>query len=238
MRLEATWRTHPGRVRRANEDAVFCDSGPGIWAVADGMGGHAHGAEASATVVEALAAMPSGLSLKAMEQAIRQAMAGVNERLVQRGQSLSPPQTVGSTIVILCVAQDRYLCGWAGDSRAYLVRAGEFRQLSRDHTLVQQLVDGGLLTAAESVNHPDGHIITRAAGAQARLELDFVSGPVLPGDTFLLCSDGLSRTATPEELFERSILPDAEIAAESLLDLALQRGAPDNVSLILLRASA
>lgn len=237
MRVQATSRTHPGRVRKGNEDAVHCTPGSRLWAVADGMGGHAHGSEASATIVGALGMVPGALSLGAMRAAIGAAMGEANRRLIARGHEVVPPQTVGSTVVLLSIEDGRFICGWAGDSRAYRHRTGDLIQLSRDHTLVQQLVDGGLLTAAEAVNHPDSHIVTRAVGAQDRLELDWQTGDVLPGDTFLLCSDGLSRMATPAELSERCMLPDLEVAAESLLDLALQRGAPDNISLVLVRSA-
>ncbi len=230
-------RTHVGHVRRLNEDSILSAPGSGLWAVADGMGGHTQGDWASRTVVDALGNLPDGLEAERTAALVRERMNRTNTTLIQRGQSLSPARTVGSTVVILVLDGRRFACLWAGDSRAYRLRGKAFVQLTRDHTLVQQLADRGLIPASEVPNHPDGHVVTRAIGANPSIELDSVHGDIAEGDIFLLCSDGLSRQVSGQELETTLTQPDLEAAATALLSTALERGAPDNVSFLIIRVA-
>jgi serine/threonine protein phosphatase PrpC len=234
---ETAARCHVGTVRKVNEDAILAAPQAGLWAVADGMGGHMGGAHASRAVTEALARIGGG-ELSQRAAAVRQAIAAVNAELTDYGRRFDPPRTVGATVVVLLADGERFICVWAGDSRAYRLRDGGLTQLTRDHSLVQQLVESGLISSAQSENHPDGHIITRAVGADPQIELESIEGDWLPGDTFLLCSDGLSRVVSPTVLVMAMSAPELEPSAAHLIDTTLECGAPDNVSFLLVRAAS
>ena len=227
-------RTDAGRVRKINEDAVLCRPEAGLWAVADGMGGHAFGDWASQQVIQALSA-PQAADSDGLAGEVRKRMMEANAALVARGQSQTPPRTVGSTVVALLLDGSRFACLWAGDSRGYRLRKGVLKQLTRDHTLVQQLADRGLIAQEDVAGHPDGHVVTRAIGASAGAELDAAHGDLRDGDVFLLCSDGLSRLLSEEELASGLANEDVEEAAGFMMAQALERGAPDNVSLVIVR---
>jgi serine/threonine protein phosphatase Stp1 len=142
---------------------------------------------------------------------------------------------LGSPIVLLLARDDYDVCLWAGDSRAYLLRDGRFRQVTRDHSLVQELFDGGAISAAEAEHHPSANIITHAIGADV-LELDKVTDRLLPGDRFLLCSDGLFKTL-PEPELARILAAEGDLHAELLLHAALEQQADDNVTVVAVEAS-
>ena len=235
MRFEVVTRTHVGHRRKLNEDAILSRPDLGLWAVADGMGGHDAGEVASALVVERLATVPPGLAPDGQADAVRTLLRGVNDRLREMGSEGPKARTIGSTVVTLTVRDNAYACQWVGDSRGYLARDGALAQLTRDHSLVQQLVDAGELTPAEAEGHPDGNIVTRAVGAEKALEVDVVSGETAPGDAFLLASDGLTRLVSPAELLTALQDADLEAAAEGLLGACLDRGAPDNISFVIVR---
>jgi protein phosphatase/serine/threonine-protein phosphatase Stp1 len=152
--------------------------------------------------------------------------------LQDAGARRGPGRTIASTVVTLLARGEHFACLWAGDSRAYLLRNGALQRLTRDHSLVQELIDQGALSEAEADGHPQANVITRAVGAAGALELDKVSGRMVPGDRFLLCSDGLVRTLTEPEIAAGLA---AEDAAEGLVRLAVERGARDNVTAVTLR---
>jgi serine/threonine protein phosphatase PrpC len=129
-----------------------------------------------------------------------------------------------------------FVCIWAGDSRAYLSRNGELRQLTHDHCLVQELLDAGEITPAEADRHPNANVITRAVGSSPILETETVDGRTMTGDAFLLASDGLTRLVNERELLSALTAPNLEAGADTLLALSLDRGAPDNVTFLMVRA--
>jgi len=228
---EAT--THPGTVRPRNEDA-FVDRGDiGLWAVADGAGGHGAGDVASSAVAEALRDLPAGLTAAEMLAQVRLRVDAVHRDLQARAEAAGPGRIIATTIVILLARGEHFACLWAGDSRAYLMREGALTRLTRDHSVVQELVEAGLIDDSDAESHPQANVITRAVGAQGDLELDKVSARMAPGDLFLLCSDGLFKA-----------LPEAEMAAmlaagggsDSLIAAALSAGARDNVTALAVRA--
>ena len=189
------------RKRTHNEDAYVDRPDLGLWAVADGAGGHAAGEVASGMIAEALEAIPPGLSaaelLAQVRLAIEQTHAALREEAARRG----PDVMVASTVVVMLARGDHFACLWAGDSRAYLLRGGMLRQITRDHSLVQELLEAGAIGPDEAVNHPRGNVITRAVGA----ELDEFAArqgerPAGAGDRFLLCSDGLCKTLPESEM--------------------------------------
>ena len=235
MAFECVSRTHVGLRRKVNEDAVTVRTERGLWAVADGMGGHDAGDVASAKVTDALARLPVVYSLDDLAQSAVTALERVNRELVELASSSNAARSIGSTVVGLAIAGGQYRCFWAGDSRAYRVRGGEIAQLSRDHSMVQDLVDAGMLEPADAHNHPNANIITRAVGAAEELRVDLASGDALPGDQFLLASDGLTRIVEDDEIAAIMTACPPSVAADRLVDTVLSRGAPDNVAIIIVR---
>ncbi len=229
-------RTHVGLTRKLNEDSYLSRPEAGIWAVADGMGGHQAGDVASRMTVEALAAVqrqPSGFAVLSL---VRERLADVNRELQDRAQAIGGGAVIGSTVAALVVHEDHYACVWAGDSRAYLKRGDLFLRLSHDHSLVQDLIDSGQLDEGEARARRISNIITRAVGAAGDLELGESHGDIRRGDIFLICSDGLTGLVDDAEIGETLATRDLEAAADRLLALTLERGARDNVTLVLIQA--
>jgi protein phosphatase len=222
-------------VRRLNEDSVLERPERGVWAVADGMGGHAAGDFASAAVVRALDGIGAMGSLGALVGEVRQRLQLVNQSLSeearQRGQ-----EVIGTTVVVLMLFGAHAVALWAGDSRAYRYRQGQLKQLTRDHSQVEEFVSLGLITPEQAEGHPASNIITRAVGVSGYLELDSEMFEIAAGDTFLLCSDGLYRELDDSDIKGCLALDDCEQACEALLERALARGARDNVSVVVVRA--
>ena len=235
MGFECISRTHVGLKRKVNEDSVMLRTDHGLWAVADGMGGHEAGDVASRKVAEALARLPEGRDLNDLTDSAVSALEDVNADLIRLARADHRPRTIGSTVVGLAIRDGQYRCFWAGDSRAYRIRGNGIEQLTRDHSLVQGLIDAGMLSREEARDHPDANVITRAVGASESLEVEIAAGDAEPGDQFLLASDGLTRMVGDDELAKiLSSWPPGD-AADTLIDAVLARGAPDNVSLIIAR---
>lgn len=232
---EAASYSHVGMVRQVNEDACLELTERGLWVVADGMGGHAAGDYVSNLIVDTLRQIPAPQELAEYVVALRTALAQVNEQVLQetarRGVSM-----MGSTVVLLATRGEQAVCLWAGDSRLYRLRDGQLEMISRDHSYVQDLIDNAMLSEEEARVHPRANVVTRAVGVFEQLDLPEVSFTVQPGDNFLLCSDGLNKTADDSEL--RDVLSNAEPYAmvRSLVHLGLTRGAPDNITAITVRA--
>jgi serine/threonine-protein phosphatase Stp1 len=235
MRFESVGRTHVGCRRKVNEDAML--SRPGLWVVADGMGGHMAGEVASALVVEMLGTFAAEGSRAARTAAAHAALQDANNRLLEMAADTGTERTIGSTVVMMAADEKSFSCLWAGDSRAYLARDGVLSQMTRDHSLVQQLVDSGDLDPSATTHHPNANIITRAVGAAADLVVDSVDGEVRDGDVFLLASDGLTRLLGDTEILQELEASDLEAAGDRLLTTCLDRQAPDNVTFIIVRAS-
>lgn len=207
----------------------------GLWAVADGMGGHEAGDVASAKVTEALLRLPIVYSLDELVESAIAALGRVNQELLTLAASNNGGRTIGSTVVGVAIADNQFRCFWAGDSRAYRIRGDQIVQLSRDHSLVQDLVAAGMLDPKEAENHPNANVITRAVGVLEDLKVETASGDVEAGDQFLLASDGLTRLVDNQELLVELTTRRPAAAAERLVDIVLSRGAPDNVSMIIVK---
>jgi serine/threonine-protein phosphatase Stp1 len=180
-------------------------------------------------VCDALATIQPGLSGDQMLAEVRERLQTVHHDLMVRAAG----GTIASTVVVLIVAGPYFACLWAGDSRVYLLHDGLLRRLTRDHSLVQAMVDDGHLTEAEAENHPRANVITRAVGAgEGDLALDKVVGEVRAGDRFLLCSDGLTKAVDEAELAALLGLPDEVSPAEFLVKAALARDATDNITAV------
>lgn len=230
-------RTHEGRVRTLNEDSFLDRPDLGLWAVADGMGGHDNGDVASQLVVDHLAAVSGFGSAPQFRDSVLTALKDANRSLVERALERLC-DVMGATAATLLAYQDHYACVWAGDSRVYLQRGGQLRRLTRDHSVVQEMLDAGQIRRDQVRGHARGHVVTRAVGAADDLKLDVVSGRIYPGDRFLLCTDGLTNLVEDGELGEILERPPLQAAVERMLDLALRRGAPDNVTAIVIGAES
>lgn len=228
--------SHVGMVRKINEDACLELTWDGLWAVADGMGGHAAGDYVSSLAVDSLRQLPLIDGLEDFAQALRDTLARVNrvvrEETLRRGVAM-----MGSTVVLLAARGDRAVGLWAGDSRLYRLRDGRIERLSHDHSYVQELQDSGLLNEAEARVHPRGNLVTRAIGVEDQLELQAVNLQVQPGDTYLLCSDGLNKTAEDHEIADVLGHADPYQVVRSLVHLGLTRGAPDNITAVVVKAN-
>jgi serine/threonine protein phosphatase Stp1 len=225
--------THVGRVRKLNEDAVLDRPDIGLWAVADGVGGAAAGDWASAFTIQALASIARPATGFEFLSGVRQQLSSVNIALRRRAD-VEGQSAIATTVVVLMFFDQHFACAWAGDSRLYLRRGGLLSQLSRDHSAVQDLVDSGVISAADARSHPKNNVITRAVGAQEKLELDTLHDRLLENDVFLLCSDGLTKTMDEAEI--ATVLDEpVDRAAARMIDTALDRGAPDNVTVVVVR---
>ena len=222
-------RTHVGKVRKENEDAFCSRPDKGVWVVADGMGGHANGRFASQTIVEEVGAMDAQGSLDTMCDAVADAIARANATVNARGVAT---KQMGSTVVILVVEDDAFAVLWAGDSRAYLLRDNALITLTRDHTQVEDMVQRGLMTLEEAARHPMKHVLSRAVGVNATVELDGIRDTFQPGDVLLLCSDGLS-SVVPEQDIAAILGAKRLEACDDLIAASLDHDAPDNVTVTL-----
>src|ERR1700733_4541635 len=229
--------SHAGTKRSHNEDAYVDRPDMGMFAVADGAGGHQAGEGASGMIAEALEAIPSDLSAAELLAEVRLAIERTHVALREEAARRGPDVVVASTVVVMLARGDHFACLWAGDSRAYLLRAGAMRQITRDHSLVQELLDAGAIGPDEAVNHPRGNVITRAVGADVDdFVLDKVSDRLVAGDRFLLCSDGLGKTVPEDQLAELLAAPNGMSPSESLLEAALALQVKDNVTAVAVEA--
>jgi type VI secretion system protein ImpM len=218
-----------GLVRKINEDSFVERSEVGIWAVADGLGGHRDGEVASRMVCDSLAELVPDPTFERTIDAVRQRLQAVNDYLLRTGTHAALADRAASTVVTLLVRGNSCAVLWAGDSRVYRWRPGKLERLTRDHSLDNAQGGGGQETS---------NAITRAVGVQPTLSLDLLREKALPGDRFLLCSDGLTRTVPDsqiEALMERA---DIGIVVQDLISATLAAGAPDNVTVLVAEAFA
>ena len=240
MALSYASVTHPGNVRKVNEDSVL-QSSQNLWAVADGMGGYAAGDVASRLVIDSLTKV-EGVELESVDliEYIEEALQQVNQKLAFEMTVGIGNEIMGSTVVVVACHDYKCTCLWAGDSRLYVQRQGELYQISKDHSVVQDMIDDGVISAAQAENHPQSHVITRAVGVHDELDLSKVTFDLQPDDVLMLCSDGLYNevdAATIRDLLsDRSL--DCELKAQALLGAALDTDARDNISVSVIQVPA
>ena len=222
-------KTHVGRVRKVNEDAILVLPDQQIWVVSDGMGGHEGGDWASRTVVDSIAVLPPMAATEKLGH-IRAALQSAHRTIYAEAQLRQA--TMGATVVALVLADGHFGALWAGDSRLYRLRDGRIELLTTDHSIVAALVEAGQLNWDEAGKHPQANAITRAVGVGEVLEIDKIRGDALPGDRFLLCSDGLNKYATIAELGAALSHVPIEVVTDNLVQMALDGGGADNVSVI------
>ncbi|MDX2416795.1 MAG: protein phosphatase 2C domain-containing protein [Xanthomonadales bacterium] len=232
MAFNSSAITHVGMVRKLNEDAYAVRSDMGVWAVADGMGGHAAGEVASKAVTDAIMGLGHANNFDEMHEAVKRSLIGANRQLLEQADNYEDERVPGATVVVLIIDGNQGAVVWCGDSRIYRYSDQQLVQLTRDHSHVQELVDQGLIKAEDAESHSMANVITRAIGIVDPVEIDSRMMKVEPDDQFLLCSDGLSRMVSDEEIESIMTNKNSDEIVQSLLHTALVRGATDNVTII------
>jgi PPM family protein phosphatase len=231
LELRYAVRSDVGLLREGNEDSAY--AGPRLLAVADGMGGHAAGEVASALTIASMAELDAEQSSGDMLKALAMAVATANARLQEKIISNPAVEGMGTTLTALLWSNGHAGVCHIGDSRGYLLREGELYQITHDHTLVQSLVDEGRISADDVSTHPQRSLLLRALDGRSIAEPDLSVHESLPGDRYLLCSDGLSGVVSDETLRDTlSTTEDPEIATRQLIELAIHGGGPDNITCI------
>ena len=230
--------TDIGRKREINQDYVFATDEtignlPNLLVVADGMGGHRAGDFASRFTVEVLAEEVQNSKETHPEQILGNAIRTANERLMEEAAKDSRLEGMGTTLVAATILDHVLYFANVGDSRLYLINK-EIRQLSKDHSMVEEMVRLGGLTEEEAKHHPDKNIITRAMGVKDKVEPDFFEYRLKGGDTILMCSDGLTNMVDDDEIFQIvKSARDIVEAVETLIQRANENGGSDNIGIVL-----
>ena len=225
--------SHVGCRRKVNEDGLIARADLGLWAVADGMGGHSAGDVASALILGRLET--TGIALGCDDLAAR-----VLARLVDADEAIRDHARrhglgmIGSTVAVLGVQGRDYACLWAGDSRVYRLHDGQILPLTRDHSEVVELLDAGVISAAQAETWPRRNVITRAIGVTGGESCAVIRGKVMDHDRFVLCTDGLTGHLDDTEIADLATALTPELAAEALIRRTLERGARDNVTVIVI----
>jgi serine/threonine protein phosphatase PrpC len=230
-------RTDAGIRRLDNEDAYILVPGLNLCALADGMGGAAAGELASKIFVDAVRELFSEVQQRSEQgsvELVEQTFRVANERIVDHARQNPEHKGLGCTAELLAFFDQGYVLGHVGDSRSYLFRQGGLKRLTNDHSVVQLQIDQGLITPAEARKHPLRNVILRAVGTSEVLAVDLIRGKTLPGDLFLLCSDGLT-DMVEEHVFQQVLAADLALShkADKLVELANSAGGHDNVTVVL-----
>lgn len=236
MKWQSASDSHRGNRRTCNEDAVLCSSASGLWLVADGMGGHNAGQYASEVIAQSLSEVTLTNSLSDCVDAIEDRLLEANDHLRQHARTHCDGNTVGSTVVVLVVRGGVGVVLWAGDSRLYRLRDQQLEVITRDHNPIADLYDTGGVTEQDVLN-AETNVVTRAVGGQRELHLDVAAFPVEVGDTLLLCSDGLYRELSCEQIRD-AMGQSVDRAVDGMMRQCLQGEARDNISVVLARAEA
>ena len=244
--LEIATATHPGMVRSHNEDSIMADADIGLAVLADGMGGYNAGEVASGIAVALIPAemrkafaarAPEELNGGDMERLIREQAARANTTIYQTAQKEPQYRGMGTTLVVALWHDNHVAVGHIGDSRAYRLRDDKLEQITRDHSLLQEQIDRGMLTREDARHAPNRNLVTRAVGIDPGVESEIHVHAVQPEDVYLLCSDGLP-DMVPDEDIENTLAllkSNLQLAAEQLVQQANDHGGRDNVSVILVR---
>ncbi len=236
MKLSATGLSDKGRVRPHNEDAMHWDDARGLLAVADGMGGHAAGEVASSLAIDTVKDLVDDAPRSGEEtrELLRRVINVANQRIAEKIRSRPEFYGMGTTLVVGVVEGDRLVIAHVGDSRAYILRNGEIRQLTTDHSLVNELVKLGILSKEKAASDPRRNVVTRALGSGMTVAPDLIEEQLFPGDIVLLCSDGLN-TMLGDDSIRQTLLGaggDLERTCAELVDAANRAGGEDNVTVV------
>lgn len=237
--------THPGMVRSHNEDSIETDAAIGLAVLADGMGGYNAGEVASGIAVamvnteikKALSGMNGALDAATAERLVSEHAMRANQAIYLAAQSQPQYAGMGTTLVVALWHGDSVAVGHIGDSRLYRFRGGALEQVTRDHSLLQEQIDSGLITREQAQHSQNKNLVTRAVGIDPEVDVEVHSYPVETGDIYMLCSDGLNDMVTDEDmqLTLSSLQANLPLAAGQLVQQANDNGGRDNVSVILVR---
>lgn len=253
--LQSYGRADVGRARASNQDAIYIDNDGGVFVLADGMGGHRGGERASRLAVEVAGRLLSrrrarGVGLgpesaaalknsRGAELLTRTAILKAHEVILKTSRSYPELSGLGSTIETLLIDRGTATIGHIGDSRVYLMRDGELKSLTEDHSMINEMVKSGGMTEEEAARHPFRNKITRALGHMPDTRVDVAGMEVRGGDLFIMCSDGLTNVLSDDRISARLARDDddLEAACEGLIEMANEGGGPDNISVILVRVT-
>jgi serine/threonine protein phosphatase PrpC len=251
MQIKAFAASDTGRVRKHNEDSFCIDEQLGLFVVCDGMGGHAAGEVASKTAVNAIMRVVHGqraflskfdgspAGVQGLCALLHEAITEASRTVYQVASTDRGKHGMGTTCIALVVARDKAVMANVGDSRLYLARDGQLHQLSTDHNFMTEVIASGMLSEEQAARAPHAGTLTRAVGVQPTVRVDVLPLDVLPGDTFLLCSDGLyDYSSEPGTLLAAMELPDPAQVARALVARALEGGAHDNATALVVRAES
>ncbi len=232
-------KTDTGLIRKNNEDSFLIDATMGFCAVADGMGGAAAGEVASSIFVHASSQCLSEQGERSpdhISSLVQKTFRTANQRILEHVQANPEHKGMGCTAELIAFYENGFVLGHMGDSRTYRMRNSGLKQLSKDHSLVQDQLDQGLITSEQAHKHPHRNVILRAVGISESVSLDIIRGKTYPGDVFLLCSDGLTDMINDESILEvlraDQNLPEC---VDALIDLAKQAGGKDNITVVMAR---
>jgi len=243
MKPTASGLSDVGRVRDMNEDQFLVNADLGLFAVADGMGGHAAGEVASQLAIDTLeeTVKSSGWErirgdLDRARECLHEAIVNANRRICESMKGHAERRGMGTTLVAMLTLSDQVVIGHVGDSRAYLLRDGRLERLTSDHSWVNEQVKVGLLSEEEAQKHPMRNIVTRALGSRDEVDVETRSCAVRPGDVFVLCSDGLNAMLEDEEI-RRTVAShrtEPEAVCRALVQAANAEGGDDNITVVVL----
>lgn len=249
MKVISSGMSHIGKVRKRNEDRFLVNDELGLYTVADGMGGHAGGEEASRIAVETVEQVisrlmnnPSATLPYSYEERVSPAARGLkysirlaSEKIYREAKQSPEYQGMGTTVTALWLADKEAHIAHVGDCRGYLLRDGKIEQLTEDHSWVQQQVNAGNISAEEARKHELRNVITRSVGFEEDVEIDTYSKDLKLGDIHLLCSDGLFNLVSEVELNEITLSSTPDKACRQMVDLANNRGGTDNITVVIVR---
>jgi protein phosphatase len=235
--LRSFGKSDIGLRRSNNEDVFLADPESGLFAVGDGMGGAVSGEVASRIFAETVVEIFSNRPLQSEEDAldlVKEALRSSNERILNRARDDPDHKGMGCTAELVFFYNQKYFLGHVGDSRTYLFRQGSLKQITRDHSLVQDQIDRGIITKDEARSYSMRNVILRAVGINEALEVDLIRGRTIPGDIFLLCSDGLTDSVEDSHIEETLSLPgQLHQKVDRLIELAKSAGGSDNITVVL-----
>ena len=229
------WRsasvTNAGKKRKENQDACLDLPEIGLWVVADGMGGHEAGEVASAAIIEHCQQTSEPGDLNSFISEVQNRLLQVNRSIRQMASQRYNNATIGSTVVVLLAYGKQCACLWVGDSRIYRLRNAKLEQMTRDHSMVEQYIEQGIMTVEEASHSNIGNVLTRAVGGEDEMQIDLKVDEIQADDIFLLCSDGLYREVSEADMTQlMSRGDDCASMTKNLLESALNNGARDNVT--------
>ena len=223
-------RSHVGLVRSVNEDRIFDSADNRLWAIADGMGGHQGGDLAAQAVIDSLRALVQNARQPSFSDALG-ALMQANQAIIRHNEANRTSS--GATVVLAFWNDSQIHVAWAGDSRAYVLQDSVAKLVTHDHSVVQELIEAGLLTAETAPNHPQANVVTRALGVVSDLAIETISYSPVVGERLMLCSDGLSRSFDPRSV---PAMTNIGLLADAMLARALLDDGSDNASVVIVEA--